>query len=191
MVFLHIDKKNCINGKCNMVSTLDHYIANKKNKVFILIFMEGCGPCNATRPEWSKIKNVLSSSFLNRKDIIIVSIDHEIAEKLKNLKTQPASFPTMRFLQDNISENYEDSNISTKDRTIDSFVEWIKVKTGENNISKSETHSKTYKKTHNKHNKTHKKNQTGGKWSKKYKKSINCKRPKGFSQKQYCKYGRK
>lgn len=29
------------------------------------------------------------------------------------------------------------------------------------------------------------------KWSLKYKKSINCKRPKGFSQKQYCKYGRK
>jgi hypothetical protein len=25
----------------------------------------------------------------------------------------------------------------------------------------------------------------------KYKKSINCKNPKGFSQKQYCKYGRK
>ena len=29
------------------------------------------------------------------------------------------------------------------------------------------------------------------KWSQKYKKSINCKRPKGFSQKQYCKYSRK
>lgn len=29
------------------------------------------------------------------------------------------------------------------------------------------------------------------KWSMKYKRSINCKRPKGFSQKQYCKYGRK
>lgn len=29
------------------------------------------------------------------------------------------------------------------------------------------------------------------KWSMKYKKSINCKRPRGFSQKQYCKYGRK
>ena len=28
-------------------------------------------------------------------------------------------------------------------------------------------------------------------WSKKYKRSINCKRPKGFSQRQYCKYGRK
>jgi len=32
---------------------------------------------------------------------------------------------------------------------------------------------------------------TGGKWTKKYKKSINCKKPKGFSQKQHCKYGRK
>ena len=32
---------------------------------------------------------------------------------------------------------------------------------------------------------------TKRKWSLKYKKSINCKRPKGFSQKQHCKYGRK
>lgn len=29
------------------------------------------------------------------------------------------------------------------------------------------------------------------KWTAKYKKSINCKSPRGFSQKQYCKYGRK
>lgn len=32
---------------------------------------------------------------------------------------------------------------------------------------------------------------TQRKWSNKYKKSIDCKKPKGFSQKQYCKYGRK
>lgn len=29
------------------------------------------------------------------------------------------------------------------------------------------------------------------KWSAKYKRSIDCKKPKGFSQKQYCKYGQK
>ena len=28
------------------------------------------------------------------------------------------------------------------------------------------------------------------KWTNKYKKSINCRKPRGFSQKQYCKYGR-
>ena len=29
------------------------------------------------------------------------------------------------------------------------------------------------------------------KWSLKYKRSIDCKHPKGFSQRQHCKYGRK
>lgn len=35
-----------------------------------------------------------------------------------------------------------------------------------------------------------KRNKKGGAWTAKYKKSINCNRPRGFSQKQYCKYGR-
>lgn len=33
--------------------------------------------------------------------------------------------------------------------------------------------------------------QSGGTWSVKYKNSINCKKPRGFSQRQHCKYGRK
>jgi hypothetical protein len=41
----------------------------------------------------------------------------------------------------------------------------------------------------NRPNKTPRK--TKKRWSLKYKKSINCKRPRGFSQRQYCKYGRK
>ena len=40
-------------------------------------------------------------------------------------------------------------------------------------------------------NKTKSKQKKRHKWSRKYKNSINCRRPKGFSQKQYCKYGRK
>ena len=39
--------------------------------------------------------------------------------------------------------------------------------------------------------KTRKKRKTRRKWSRKYKKSIDCNNPKGFSQKQYCKYGRR
>jgi hypothetical protein len=38
---------------------------------------------------------------------------------------------------------------------------------------------------------TRNKNKKLNKWSLKYKRSINCKRPRGFSQRQYCKYGRK
>jgi hypothetical protein len=32
---------------------------------------------------------------------------------------------------------------------------------------------------------------TRRRWSMKYKRSINCNRPRGFSQRQHCKYGRK
>ena len=46
--------------------------------------------------------------------------------------------------------------------------------------------------TNNTNKKTLKKGQKKTrKWSQKYKNSINCRRPKGFSQKQYCKYSRK
>lgn len=39
--------------------------------------------------------------------------------------------------------------------------------------------------------KTRKAKRGGRKWSLKYKRTINCNRPRGFSQKQYCKYGRR
>jgi hypothetical protein len=181
MVFLYINQKNYKNGKENLVEQLDKLMGKKDNKIFLLIFMEGCGPCAATRPEWAKLKNVLPDDFLNRDDIVVASIDHELCEQLKNLKSKPPSFPTMRFITgggDEV-ENYEDSNIENKDRTVDSFVEWIKLKS-----------SKTGGKRRSKTRKL-RKNKKGGKWSAKYKRSINCKRPKGFSQKQYCKYGRK
>jgi hypothetical protein len=39
--------------------------------------------------------------------------------------------------------------------------------------------------------KTRKNKKSKKRWSLKYKRSINCKRPRGFSQRQYCNYGRK
>uniref|UniRef100_A0A6C0EQZ1 Uncharacterized protein n=1 Tax=viral metagenome TaxID=1070528 RepID=A0A6C0EQZ1_9ZZZZ len=38
---------------------------------------------------------------------------------------------------------------------------------------------------------TTKNNTRRKKWSLKYKRSINCKKPKGFSQRQHCKYGKR
>ena len=145
MVFLHIDKsnayKNIKNSNSNLVNQLDFFINKPNNKVFILIYMEGCGPCMVTRPEWEKLKNVLHKKFLNRKDIIIVDIDRNVVENVKYIKSKPNSFPTIRFITNNGNsvENYEDSNIKDDGKyTIDSFVEWIKLKTGENNITTSE-----------------------------------------------------
>jgi DNA relaxase NicK len=200
MVYLEIDKNNyekrAKNSKKNLIETLDDSMGNKKNQVFLLIYMEGCGPCNATRPEWKKIENVLSKDFLNRDDVVIASIDQILINDLKNLATPPPSFPTMRFITNGgkTVENYEDSDITTKDRTIDSFIEWIKHKTGETDITVTEIKggSKNAKVRTISKSRKHKKSKIRTrKWSLKYKRSINCRKPRGFSQKQYCKYGRK
>jgi hypothetical protein len=109
-------------------------------------------------------------------------------------------FPTMKYIANKGStvEAYEDSGIKNKDRSVDSFINWIESKITDNvstnNTSSSQNLVKRLKSANNKRsNKV--KNMKGGKtkrhWSRKYKKSINCRRPKGFSQKQYCKYGRK
>lgn len=188
MVYLEINKKNHNKGTPNLIEKLNKHLSNKDNKSFILIFMEGCGPCNSTRPEWSKLRNILSKNLNN---IGIFSIDKDLVGKVSKLK-EANSFPTIRYITNsgNTVENYEDSEISKKDRTIDSFVEWIKSKSGNSNITKSENHkTKSFKKQHAGTKKNRK--ISGGKWSLKYKRSINCNRPKGFSQKQYCKYSRK
>jgi thiol-disulfide isomerase/thioredoxin len=147
MVYLEINKQN----NKNLIDIVNNHLTNKKSKIFIMFYMEGCGPCNQTRPEWSKLKNVLSNNFLNRKDIAVILIDKDLFSKLKKIKHEPPSFPNIRFITNGgeKDENYEDSAISNKDRTIDSFVEWIKLTSGENNITKSENTIKT--KTKKKH----------------------------------------
>ena len=198
MIFLHINTKN-FNTKDESgetpIQTLNKFITNGKN-VFMLIYMEGCGPCNATRPEWEKIKHVLKKDITNDNEILVVDIDKDLLDKVKNIKVQPRGFPTIRFISNkgSISEDFEDSKLDEeyKNRTIDSFVKWIHFKLDD---TPRKVQYKHHNKSKNRHNKTKKHNirrkQKGGKWSLKYKRSINCKRPKGFSQKQYCKYSRR
>jgi len=183
MVFININKKN----ENNFKNSLDNLL--KKDHVFILIYMEGCGPCNQVRPEWEKLKNVLKK-YKNNDKIIIIDIDNDSLEKLNSL-SPPSSFPTIKYITNkgNIMENYEDSNISLKDRSIDSFVEWIDTKTKNNTIKNNTIKNNTIK--NNTQMAGKKKYLRNKKWTQKYKRSINCRFPKGFSQKQFCKYSKK
>ena len=168
-------------------------IYNSPAKIFMLIYMDGCGPCNETKPEWKKLENVLSK-YNNSKNIAIIDIEHQILEKadLKNF-VQPSGFPTILYLHNREKENYEDSPYledNEKNRTVDSFVKWIENTLNKTDIKDIKGGRKTRKSRKSRKSRKTKK-QRAGKWSRKYKSSINCKRPKGFSQRQYCKYGRK
>jgi thiol-disulfide isomerase/thioredoxin len=154
MIFLHIDPTTKNTEEFNT------HLKNGKD-IFVLFYLEGCGPCNATKPEWKKLHNVFANN--DNHNIVIADVDQSVMGEFKNLNIEPKGFPAIYNIKNgNEYYDYDDAEISKKDRTIDSFVEWIQ------------------------HNKMH-----GGKWSLKYKNSIDCNHPKGFSQRQHCKYGRK
>jgi thiol-disulfide isomerase/thioredoxin len=174
--------------------------------------MEGCGPCNATRPEWKKLVSALKDNYDKKDNLVVVDLNKDLLSEIINKKIGNIDgFPTMKYLKDGKIETYENSTISKKDRSIDSFINWIESKI--NTVVSTSSPQNVYNRIIRKHAKTAKKSKRlqqsyknknknkktrhnkrkvhrGGKWSQKYKDSINCSKPKGFSQKQYCKYGR-
>jgi thiol-disulfide isomerase/thioredoxin len=194
------------------VENIDKAVKQGKD-VFILVFMEGCGPCNAVRPEWAKLESALKQQYHNNDKLVVIDVNKDLLPHIKSIGSIDG-FPTIKYISNrgNTIENYEDSNITKKDRSIDSFINWIESKILDDKIVSttpasspievykriSNTYSasarkKSKSKSHSQTSSSRRKSKTqkGGKWSRKYKMSINCRTPKGFSQKQYCKYGRK
>lgn len=132
MHILHIETEKDV-GKVNNV---DKFIKEGKN-VFILIYMEGCGPCNATRPEWGKIENALKYQHSKNNKLVIVDINKDFIGSIKNAVGSVDGFPTIKYIGNygKKVESYEDSSISKKDRTVDCFINWIESKI--NNVMSS------------------------------------------------------
>lgn len=106
-------------------SRLNRLIAQKKN-VFVLVYMDGCGPCNATRPEWQKLGHALKGQYGNMDELVIVEVNKNVAKLVPQIGDVDG-FPSLKYLTDSgkTVEPYEDSNIPTKDRSVNSFVSWI------------------------------------------------------------------
>ena len=107
---------------------VDDLIKNKKH-VFVLIYMDGCGPCNATRPEWAKMSHTLQKQYAGNNDVAIIDINKNVMPFIKNLGGV-SGFPTMKYITDHgkTIESYEDSSVKSKDRSVDSFINWIESK---------------------------------------------------------------
>ena len=105
-----------INSKDGDVKELNSFIEQGK-QIFILFYMEGCGPCNATRPEWKKIENILKKKYNQNQNILIAEVDQALISKIPLLKKQPSGFPTMFYITNNgnLLEDYEESDILLKD----------------------------------------------------------------------------
>jgi thiol-disulfide isomerase/thioredoxin len=175
------------------VDELNKYIEDGKD-AFVFVYKEGCPPCMATKPEWKKIESVLKKDRMD--NVIVAQVNQEFLPSMKYVGDIDG-FPTMKYIskKGEIVEPYEESSIPVKDRSADSFVKWITSKSGSKKMGGSPggllkrlTMKRKQKKSMRRNTMRGKrKTMKGGKWSLKYKRSINCKRPKGFSQRQHCK----
>lgn len=168
-------------------SAMNKFLKSGKN-AFVLIYMDGCGPCMNTHPKWLE----LESKFKNQDDIGVFDIEMSKLENIdhEGLKRNIAGYPTMRHVCGNQTEDYEKCENISHDRTHESFLEWIdQISSGKKSSMRGGSRVKVTKRSR----KTIKRTKRAGgkrKWSLKYKRSINCRRPRGFSQRQYCR-GRK
>ena len=104
--------------------------------VFALIYMEGCGPCNAARPEWGKLKRTLGQQYKRNNNLVVADVNKDFAHLIHKIK-QPNAFPTIIYISPNKIENFEESSINDKSRNVDCFMNWI-----ESHVSKPEVLSK-------------------------------------------------
>ena len=238
MKIIHIYQKKSDNNDNNseLSNKINEIKSSIKNQtpIFMLLHSEKCGHCIKMLPNWRQLKHSDEIKEKRNHPFLIVDIEHKMIEKLKDEELNEdlkldniVGYPTIIQIHKGKIEPYEESGISLKDRSTDSFIEWIESKLEEHNIREKNTTPETVDDTEEEYKtpktlddteeeyKTPKEYKTpeiilddteeetkklekkdsleqkgGRKWSSKYKKSINCKRPRGFSQRQYCKYGR-
>ena len=144
MEFLHITDDT----KMDELNKLNSYIKDDKKHIFLLIFMNGCAPCEATKPHWLKIEEKIGEKNKNNEDVIIADLEQSLLNSLKGLPKQPSGFPTMYYIK-NGGKTCEDFN----SRDIDSFIKWIESKTENKKGGSKKTKTNKKNKKHNKKSK--------------------------------------
>jgi len=105
---------------------------SQKKHVFVMFFMNGCGPCNYTKPLWEEIAKI----FNNKKDVLICAVESEVIGHIFP-DSGITGFPTLRYYHRGIfKENFQGSQ-----RSVDEFKKWIN-----NAIKKKRKGGKTHKK---------------------------------------------
>jgi hypothetical protein len=148
--YITIEQYDCTSDEC--VSKINHINSAIEDgkRVFLFLFLDGCGPCNATKPEWKNIN-------VNENDVLVAMVNQAVFDKLKHVGEQAMGFPCLRYIVKKgtkyMVEEYENSHIGVKDRSTKSFETWIN---STSRTQKGGRSKKTNRLTRFKRNKTHK-----------------------------------
>ena len=105
------------------IKDLNQHIADNKH-VFVLVFMEKCGPCIQTRPEWAKINTS------NKPDnVVIADVNSQILNESGDPGAKAPSishlgnvsgYPTIKYINNGVAQDFDGP-----DRSVGSFEKWI------------------------------------------------------------------
>lgn len=141
------------------IDLLNLKLNNKSNKIMYVVHKPGCPACDAFIPNWNKFQNKMKHN--NKNDIVLAKINiYAMASIDLKDKHHINGVPHIVMQNGNTIHPYHGNRLP------EDLEKWLS-----NNTIKLHGGKKTKKR----------------KWSLKYKRSIKCKKPKGFSQKQYCK----
>jgi len=139
MIIIHADTEHSVNE-------VNKHVEQGKD-VFLLIYMDGCGPCNATKPEWKKMEHALSQQYKHNNNLVIADVNSKVVSSLKHAG-DIMGFPTIMYLSSNGKqmELYENSSIKDKRRDVDCFINWVESHVGNvHSVIDNKSRSKTLK----------------------------------------------
>jgi hypothetical protein len=124
----------------NNLDELSDHIDNEK-KVFVLVYMNNCGPCNQTKPKWKQLENRMHE-IENNENIVIAQLEMSLLQNQKkkinfgSINGFPHIVHIYKKNKKHIPISYENSeDIGQKDRSTDSFIRWIKKHGIDNNTN--------------------------------------------------------
>ena len=152
--FIHIDPSTA--NYNTLISKFNNDVGKGKH-IYLFVYMDGCGPCEATKLQWAQIMKHLKPEVLKNDTVVIAKINQKLFNTLKNVGKEPMGYPCLRYIKGMTVQEYEDSGISKIDRSPESFAEWIDSKLKQTQVTSKKRSSKKSK-TRKKKNKNKNKN---------------------------------
>ena len=188
MQIIHVTPSNA----SSQSDKLNTHIKDKKH-AFVLFYLQGCGPCNATRPEWEKVPHHLEHHAKNP-NLMIADVDQSAIDHVKHNSGGIDGFPTIRHIKGDEVNEYSgertaeglakwmdksvQSDFSNSNSKSDSKSNVLEIENGEKNEQADDVKNRggaKRNKHHSKRTKSYKRTLKGGCKSKKIKKGKNGK----------------
>ena len=107
-----------------LLPDLNNQINNRKHKIFLFTYMDGCMPCNSAKPMWdqlSSMKQMIRRPIDQEQNIVIAKVnENAFGNLVPRLGPKPMAYPSISFFSDFKKKDEFDGM-----RDPNEFIKWI------------------------------------------------------------------